>query len=122
MRYERIDNSLFTSNRKNYIKKVDSGSASVFISNDELPTNADELLPFVQNTNLLYLTGIDQEDTFLILAPQFPDKKMREILFIKETSEEIAIWEGNKLTKEEASKISGVETVLWNDQFENILP
>ena len=66
MRYERIDNSLFTSNRKNYIKKVDSGSASVFISNDELPTNADELLPFVQNTNLLYLTGIDQEDTFLI--------------------------------------------------------
>ena len=121
MRYERIDNSLFTSNRKNYIKKVDSGSASVFISNDELPTNADELLPFVQNTNLLYLTGIDQEDTFLILAPQFPDKKMREILFIKETSEEIAIWEGNKLTKEEASKISGVETVLWNDQFKNIL-
>ncbi|RPG64594.1 MAG: M24 family metallopeptidase [Flammeovirgaceae bacterium TMED290] len=122
MRYERIDNSLFTSNRKNYIKKVDSGSASVFISNDELPTNADELLPFVQNTNLLYLTGIDQEDTFLILAPQFPDKKMREILFIKETSEEIAIWEGNKLTKEEASKISGIETVLWNDQFENIFP
>ena len=121
MRYERIDNSLFTSNRKNYIKKVDSGSASVFISNDELPTNADELLPFVQNTNLLYLTGIDQEDTFLILAPQFPDKKMREILFIKETSEEIAIWEGNKLTKEEASKISGIETVLWNDQFKNIL-
>lgn len=86
-----------------------------------MPTNADETLHFVQNTNLLYLTGIDQEETFLILAPNFPDKKMREILFIKETSEEISIWEGNKLTKKEAQEISGIKTVMWNDTFENIL-
>ena len=112
MRYDRINNSLYTKNRKKYLDKVEPNSISVLDSNDELPTNADELLPFVQNTNLLYLTGIDQEDTYLILAPQFPDRRMREILFIKETSEEIAIWEGNKLSKKEASEISGIETVL----------
>ena len=122
MRYDRINNSLYTKNRKKYLDKVEPNSISVLVSNDELPTNADELLPFVQNTNLLYLTGIDQEDTYLILAPQFPDRRMREILFIKETSEKIAIWEGNKLSKKEASEISGIETVLWNDQFEKILP
>jgi Xaa-Pro aminopeptidase len=79
-------------------------------------------MPFIQNTNLFYLTGIDQEDTFLILAPDFPDKNLREILFIKETSVEISIWEGNKLTKNEAIKISGIKTVLWNDEFYKILP
>ena len=89
---------------KNFLDKVDKNSASVFVSNEFMPTNADETLHFVQNTNLLYLTGIDQEDTFLILAPNFPDKKMREILFIKETSEEIAIWEGNKLQKKKQEK------------------
>lgn len=121
MRYEIIDNSLFINNRKNFLDKVDKNSASVFVSNEFMPTNADETLHFVQNTNLLYLTGIDQEDTFLILAPNFPDKKMREILFIKETSEEIAIWEGNKFTKEEARKISGIETIMWNNNFKNVL-
>ncbi len=121
MRYEIIDNSLFIDNRKNFLNKVDKNSVSVFVSNDFMPTNADETLHFVQNTNLLYITGIDQEDTFLILAPNFPDKKMREILFIKETSKEIAIWEGNKLTKEEARKISGIETVMWNNNFKNVL-
>ncbi len=86
-----------------------------------MPTNADEEMLFIQNTNLFYLTGIDQEDTFLILAPDFPDKNLREILFIKETSEKISIWEGNKLTKNEAIKISGIKTVLWNDEFYKIL-
>ena len=121
MRHDKIDKNLYISNRKNYLEKVNKNSTSVFISNEFMPTNADETLHFVQNTNLLYLTGIDQEETFLILAPNFPDKKMREILFIKETSEEISIWEGNKLTKEEAKEISGVKTVMWNNNFENIL-
>jgi Xaa-Pro aminopeptidase len=121
MRHDKIDKNLYISNRKNYLEKVNQNSTSVFISNEFMPTNADETLHFVQNTNLLYLTGIDQEETFLILAPNFPDKKMREILFIKETSEEISIWEGNKLTKEEAKEISGVKTVMWNNNFENIL-
>tara|TARA_B100001094_G_scaffold298485_1_gene322410 strand:+ start:42 stop:1328 length:1287 start_codon:yes stop_codon:yes gene_type:complete len=121
MRHDKIDKNLYISNRKNYLEKVNQNSTSVFISNEFMPTNADETLHFVQNTNLLYLTGIDQEETFLILAPNFPDKKMREILFIKETSEEISIWEGNKLTKEEAKEVSGVKTVMWNNNFENIL-
>ena len=121
MRFDKIDNKLYINNRKNYLDKVNQNSTSVFVSNEFMPTNADETLHFVQNTNLLYLTGIDQEETFLILAPNFPDKKMREILFIKETSEEISIWEGNKLTKKEAQEISGIKTVMWNNNFENIL-
>ena len=121
MRYDKIDKNLYINNRKNYLDKVNQNSTSVFVSNEFMPTNADETLHFVQNTNLLYLTGIDQEETFLILAPNFPDKKMREILFIKETSEEISIWEGNKLTKKEAQEISGIKTVMWNNNFENIL-
>ena len=122
MRYQHINNNLFIKNRKNFIKSIKDKSAAVFVSNDLMPTNADEEMPFIQNTNLFYLTGIDQEDTFLILAPDFPDKNLREILFIKETSEEISIWEGNKLTKNEAIKISGIKTVLWNDEFYKILP
>ena len=114
MRYKKINNRLYINNRENYLKKVNSNSISIFVSNDPMPTNADETLPFVQDTNLLYLTGIDQEDTFLILAPNFPDESMREILFIKETSEEISIWEGNKFTKDEAKKISGINNVMWN--------
>ena len=119
MRFDKIDNNLYINNRKNYLDKVNQNSTSVFVSNEFMPTNADETLHFVQNTNLLYLTGIDQEETFLILAPNFPDKNMREILFIKETSEEISIWEGNKLTKKEAQEISGIKTVMWNNNFEN---
>ena len=122
MRYQHINNNLFIKNRKNFIKSINDKSSAVFVSNDLMPTNADEEMPFIQNTNLFYLTGIDQEDTFLILAPDFPDKNLREILFIKETSEEISIWEGNKLTKNEAIKISGIKTVLWNDEFYKILP
>ena len=122
MRYQSINNNLFIENRKKFIESIKDKSAAVFVSNDVMPTNADEEMPFIQNTNLFYLTGIDQEDTFLILAPDFPNKNLREILFIKETSEEISIWEGNKLTKNEAIKISGIKTVLWNDEFYKILP
>ena len=122
MRYQHINNNLFIENRQKFIESIKNKSSAVFVSNDLMPTNADEEMPFIQNTNLFYLTGIDQEDTFLILAPDFPDKNLREILFIKETSEEISIWEGNKLTKNEAIKISGIKTVLWNDEFYKILP
>ncbi|HIF48652.1 MAG TPA: aminopeptidase P family protein [Cytophagales bacterium] len=121
MRYQNINNNLFIENRKKFIESIKDKSAVVFVSNDLMPTNADEEMLFIQNTNLFYLTGIDQEDTFLILAPDFPDKNLREILFIKETSEKISIWEGNKLTKNEAIKISGIKTVLWNDEFYKIL-
>ena len=122
MRYKSIENKLYINNRKKYLKNIEENSVSIFVSNDPMPTNADETLPFIQNTNLLYLTGIDQEDTYLILAPNFPDERMREILFIKETSEEISIWEGNKLSKDEARKISGIQNIMWNDEFNKIIP
>jgi|TARA_B110000438_G_scaffold75895_1_gene75972 Xaa-Pro aminopeptidase len=122
MRYKQINNNLFIENRKKFIQSLKKDSSAVFVSNDLMPTNADEQMPFVQNTNLFYLTGIDQEDTFLILAPDFPDENLREILFVKETSEEISIWEGNKLTKNQAINTSGIKTVLWNDEFHKILP
>lgn len=121
MRYQPIDSSLFIKNRKNFVEKMKPSSVAIFISNDIMPTNADGTMPFVQNSNLLYLTGIDQEETILILAPNFPEKKYREVLLVKETSETIAIWEGNKHTKEECTSLSGIQNIQWNHKFENIL-
>lgn len=93
----------------------------VLRSNDIMPTNADGTMRFRQNSDLFYLTGVDQEETYLILAPDFPDESMREVLFLRETSDEIATWEGHKLTKEEGTKVSGVHTIRWNHQFEKTL-
>ena len=92
-------------------------SIAVFNSNDILPTNADGSLLLKQNTDLFYLSGIDQEESILVLFPDHPDKKMREILFLRETNEEIAIWEGHKYSKEEATETSGIKTVMWLNQF-----
>ena len=72
---------------------------------------------FRQNSDLFYLTGVDQEETILILCPDFPDKKYREVLFLRETNEHIATWEGHKLTKDEARALTGIETVLWISEF-----
>lgn len=96
-------------------------SIAIICSNDIMPTNADGTMAFRQNSNLLYFSGIDQEESVLIVAPDFPDPKMREVLFLKETSELIAVWEGHKYTAEEATETSGVATVLWNDKFESTL-
>lgn len=86
-------------------------------ANDIMPTNADGTMPFVQNKNLFYLCGIDQEETILMLAPDFPDESMREVLFVRETNEEIAIWEGHKYTKEEATSSSGIKNIQWLSEF-----
>jgi len=96
------------------------GSLAVFNSNDVMPTNADGLMPFRQNNDLFYLSGIDQEESILVLFPAAKDEKHKEILFLKETSDEIAIWEGAKLTKEGASKVSGIQTVYWLSEFEDV--
>jgi Xaa-Pro aminopeptidase len=121
MRYDSISNQLYIQNRKNFISKLKPGSMAVFTSNDILPTNADGSMGFKQNSDLLYLSGIDQEDTLLIVFPDAKDNKFKEILFIKETSELIAIWEGAKFTKQQAMEISGIETVYWAHEFEKIL-
>ena len=95
-------------------------SMVVLHSNDIYPSNADGTLPFKQNANMLHLTGIDQEETVLVLFPDAPDPREREVLFVRETSEFLAIWEGAKLTKEKAREISGIERVEWLTEFERI--
>lgn len=94
---------------------------AIFVSNDIMPTNADGSMGFRQNSDLFYLSGVDQEDTILLIFPDVKDGKHKEVLFIKETSELIAIWEGAKLTKEQATKASGVEAVYWHHEFEKVL-
>jgi Xaa-Pro aminopeptidase len=117
MRYQSINKKLFVNNRSNLVKQLKENSVVVVNANDIMPTNADGTMRFRQNSDLFYLTGVDQEETVLVLCPDFPDKKYREVLFLRETSELIAIWEGHKLTKEEARELTGIETVLWTSEF-----
>jgi Xaa-Pro aminopeptidase len=117
MRYAPIDPQLFVENRARLKQMLPPRSLVVVNANDILPTNADGTLPFVQNADLFYLTGVDQEETILMLYPDAQDEKLREILFLRETSEEIAIWEGHKLTKEQAQKRTGIKNVKWLSEF-----
>ncbi len=114
-------NELFIYNRNNFIKLLKPNSIAIFVSNDILPTNADGSIKFVQNSDLYYLSGVNQEDTVLLLFPDAKDSLQKEILFIKETSQTIAIWEGEKLTKTQAEAVSGIKTVYWYHEFEKVL-
>lgn len=120
MKYLPIDNALFIQNRKKFAELLEPKSLAVFNSNDIMPTNADGTMPFKQNSDLFYLSGIDQEESILLLFPDFPEEKHKEVLFLKETNEMIAIWEGHKYTKEEAFETSGIKTVYWLSQFEQV--
>lgn len=115
MRYEAIDSQLFTRNRNCFFSKMTNNSIAIFHSNDLMPKNADQVMSFKQNSDLFYLSGIDQEETVLVIVKT--DKKNEEILFVRETNETIKIWEGKKLTKPNARKASGVQKVLWNTEF-----
>lgn len=120
MRYDPIDPQLFINNRARLRELLPRNSLVILNANDLLPTNADATLKLRQNSDLLYLSGIDQEDTILVLFPDAPDPKHRELLFLKETSELIAVWEGQKHTKVTATKTSGIGHVHWLDAFQNI--
>jgi Xaa-Pro aminopeptidase len=120
MKYAPINKSLFVENRRKYKQNLKPGSMGIFVSNDILPTNADGAMGFRQNSDLFYLSGVDQEDTILLIFPDVKDGKHKEVLFIKETSELIAIWEGAKLTKEEATKVSGIDHIYWHHEFEKV--
>lgn len=120
-RYEPIGNALFIKNRNKLAAKLKPNSVVIVCSNDIMPTNADGTMTFRQNSNMLYLSGIDQEESLLLLAPDFPDEKLREMLFARETNEHIAIWEGHKYTKEEATAESGIQNVQWLEKFELML-
>ena len=121
MKYEQIDKKLFVENRKLFSVKLKENTLAIFNANDIMPTNADGSMPFRQNNDLFWLSGIDQEESVLIISPNHSDENMREILFLKETSELIAIWEGAKLTKEDAQKTSGIKTVFWLEELEGKL-
>ena len=118
MKYLPIDSSLFIQNRQRFAAELKSNAIAVLNSNDVMPTSADGVRSFIQNTDLFYLSGIDEEESILVIFPDAGEEKHREILFIKETNEEIAIWEGPKYSKEEASKISGIKTIYWTREFE----
>ncbi len=120
MRYHAIDNSLYINNRANFVKHLKPKSVAVFNSNDIMPTNADGTMPFRQNNDLLYLSGVDQEESILVIFPDALNPKHREVLFVKETSELIAIWEGEKLNKAAATKQSGIQTIYWLSDFDTV--
>lgn len=121
MRYTDLPASLYIKNRKKLVNLLSpENSIAVLHSNDILPTNADGTMRFRQNNDLFYLTGIDQEETILLLCPDFPNEQMREILFIRETNEQIAVWEGHKYTQEEAFAVSGIKNIQWVQNFESV--
>jgi len=121
VRYESISPEFFLKNRQNLRGLLKPNSMVILHANDIYPTNADGSMSFKQNSDLFYLTGVDQEETTLILMPDAIDSKEREILFLKETSEIIAIWEGEKLTKEQARAATGIERIEWSNSFEGFL-
>ncbi|RTQ50253.1 M24 family metallopeptidase [Hymenobacter gummosus] len=122
MRYGSISPDLFTTNRRNFERQLLPGSLAIFHSNDVMPTNADGTMAFRQNNDLFYLSGVDQEESILVIFPDAKLPQYREILFLKETSEHILIWEGYKLTKQQAREQSGIQTIMWLDSFKSVLP
>ena len=120
MKYQPISKKLFEHNRALFSTHLNTQSLAVFCSNDKMPTNADGTMPFKQNSDLFWMSGVDQEESKLVIFPGCLNPKHREILFLKETSDLISIWEGEKLSKEKAYNVSGISTVYWNSQFEDV--
>lgn len=118
MRYQQIPASLFVKNREKFIAKMAPNSIAILTSNDIMPNNADDVMGFAQNNDLFYLSGVDQEESILVLYPDAASPENREMLFVKETNELIKIWEGDKLTKEKAFEVSGIKNVKWLQDFE----
>jgi len=120
LKYTPISNTLFTKNRDKFTKHLQPKGIAVFNSNDIYPVSADSTLPFQQHRDIYYLSGIDQEESILVLFPDAQTPEHKEILFVKETSELIAIWEGHKLTKSQATERSGIQTIYWLSDFEKV--
>jgi len=118
MRYPPIDPSFFTFNRKRFAEKLLPQSVAIFNASDEYPRNGDQFHHYRQHSDLFYLSGINQEKSILVIAPDHPEPKNREILFIIESNEQMEIWNGHKFTKAEAREISGIKNVQWISDFE----
>ncbi|MDA9093063.1 aminopeptidase P family protein [Polaribacter sp.] len=121
MKYQPINSVLFIKNRKNFASLMQKNSLAIFNSNDIYPVSADSTMTFEQHRDLFYLSGVDQEESVLMLFPDCPNENLREVLFLTETNEHIAVWEGEKLTKEAAFSTSGVQTVFWLQDLEKVL-
>lgn len=121
MKYHQIDRNLFIKNRKKFTAEMKPKSVAVFNSNDIYPISADSTMPFQQHRDIFYLTGADQEESILLLCPDAPYEHLREILFLRETNEHIAVWEGEKLTKARATEVSGIKNIVWLKDFEKTL-
>ena len=121
MKYQALPNRLYIGNRNNFAAAMSANAIALLCSNDVQYTNADDSMGFAQNNDLLYLSGIDQEASTLLLYPDAAKKENKEILFIKKTDDHIKVWEGEKLTKAEAATISGIKRVEWTEDFEKIL-
>ncbi len=121
MKYLPLNANLFIQNRKRFIEKMDKQSIAIFNSNDELPTNADQLHRFKQNSDLIWLTGIEQEDSMLVLCPDNPDPKYREVLVLVRPNEIKEKWDGHRLRANEATAISGIKTIVWLDALDSLL-
>ena len=121
MKYPPIDSSLFIGNRERFKERMLPGSVLFVHSSDQMPYSNDQFFPFHQYPGFFYLTGIDQEKSILMLFPDSPNPALREVLFLLETNEHIAVWEGHKYTKEEATAASGIESVMWLPSFEAMM-
>lgn len=121
MKYHPLDPAIFIQNRQRFVAKMESRSLAIFNSNDELPTNGDATYKFKQNSDLYWLTGIEQEDTMLVLFPDNPDPKFREVLVLTRPNELKEKWDGKRLRAAEAKAISGISTIIWLDSLEGLL-
>ncbi len=121
MKYLPIDSNLFIKNRKKFSLKMKVNSMAIFNSNDIYPISADSTLPFTQHRDIFYLCGVDQEESVLVIFPDAPKESHKEMLFLKETNDHIAVWEGEKLTKEKALESTGIKTVYWLQDLEKVL-
>ncbi len=121
MKYHPIDSKLFIKNRSNFMAQMKANSLAVFNSNDIYPISADSTMPFQQHRDIYYLSGVDQEESVLVLFPDCPNKNHRELLFLKETNDHIAVWEGEKLTKLRAFEVSGIKTVYWLKDLNKVM-
>ena len=121
MKYLPLDPAIFIQNRQRFTDRIDKNAIAIFNSNDELPTNADQVFKFKQNSDLFWLTGIEQEDSMLIIFPANPDPAYREILVLTRPNELKEKWDGHRLRADEARAISGIKTIVWLDALEGLL-
>src|SRR5688572_16871355 len=121
MKYLPLNNEIFIENRRRFVKGMEKNSIAIFVSNDEVPINGDALYPFKQNSDLFWLSGITQEVSMVILFPDNPDPKYREVLVLVRPNELKEKWDGKRLRINEAGQISGIQTIVWLDSLDALL-